>query len=85
MKRKIMKRLLCGIALAALAACGNGSKGGGGDMGGNPDLAPPPCVMNPQTATEILNACTDAQTGDPAKDYPYFPSLAPAGQLPALP
>ena len=27
--------------------------------------------MNPMTATDILNACTTAQTGDPAKDYPY--------------
>ncbi len=79
-----MKRLLCGVALATLAACGNGSKGAG-DMGANPDLAPPPCVMNPQTAVDILNACTDAQTGDPKKDYPYYPSLAPNGTLPKLP
>lgn len=79
-----MMRLLLGAALALLAACGNGGGKGGNDMGGN-DLAPPPCVMNPTTSVEILNACTDAQTGDPAKDYPYFPTLAPNGTLPPLP
>lgn len=84
MRARTMK-LLCGIALATLAACGNGTKGGGNDMGPSPDLAPPPCVMNPQTGVDILNACTDAQTGDPTKDYPYYPALAPNGQLPPLP
>ena len=43
------------------------------------------CVMNPVSATDILNACTDSQTGDATKDAPYFPSLTPAGVLPALP
>lgn len=42
------------------------------------------CVMTPTTATEILNACTDAETGEASKDAPYFPSLAFGGVLPAL-
>ena len=83
MTPKTMMRLCAGLALTLLAACGNGAKGGD-DMGGSPDLAPPPCVMNPTTSVEILNACTDAQTGDPAKDYPYYPALAPNGKLPPL-
>lgn len=70
------------VAVALLAACGNGSKGGG-DMGGG-DMATP-CVMNPTTSVELLNACTTAQSGDPAKDSPYYPSLAPNGTLPPLP
>ena len=81
-----MTRLIrFGVALAAataLAACGNGSKGGG-DMGGG-DMAVA-CVTNPTTSVELLNACTTAQTGDPAKDAPYYPSLAPGGKLPPLP
>jgi hypothetical protein len=84
MTSKTMLRLLGALALTLLAACGNGSKGAS-DMGGSTDLAPPPCVMNPTTSAEILNACTDAQTGDPAKDYPYHPALAPNGNLPPLP
>lgn len=81
-----MTRLIgFGVALAlatTLAACGNGSKGGG-DMGGG-DMAVA-CVTNPTTSVELLNACTTAQTGDPAKDAPYYPSLAPGGKLPPLP
>ncbi len=81
-----MTRLIrFGVAMTlatALAACGNGSKGGG-DMGGG-DMALP-CVANPMTSVELLNACTTAQTGDPAKDSPYYPSLAPGGKLPPLP
>ena len=72
------------LALATtLAGCGNGSKGGG-DMGGAGDMAMG-CVTNPTTSVELLNACTTAQTGDPAKDAPYYPSLAPGGKLPPLP
>jgi hypothetical protein len=73
---------ICLTASLAIAACGsNGAKAG--DMGTNADLAPPPCVTSP--AADVLNACTTAQTGDPAKDYPYFPTLAPKGNLPPLP
>ena len=70
------------LVVALAAACGNGSKGSS-DMGA--DMALPPCVMNPTTSVELLNACTTAQTGDPAKDAPYYPSLAPGGTLPPLP
>ncbi|MDB4967016.1 MAG: hypothetical protein JWN44_2705 [Myxococcales bacterium] len=82
-----LMRFIAAVALATLAGCGNGSKGGAADMATaqNPDLAPAGCVMSPVTPTEILNACTDAQSGEATKDAPYFPSLAPGGTLPALP
>ena len=89
-KKKTLLRLVGALALATLAACGNSNNKGSPDMtttgldGGGADMAPG-CVMNPMTATDILNACTTAQTGDPAKDYPYFPTLAPNGNLPPLP
>jgi hypothetical protein len=53
--------------------------------GGGGDMAQATCAMNPMTNVELLNACTTAQTGDTAKDAPYFPSLAPNGNLPPLP
>ncbi len=80
--KKIL-RLLAALSLGALAACSNNS-GGAADMGGG-DMAQAACVTNPMTNVELLNACTTAQTGDPAKDAPYFPSLAPGGTLPPLP
>jgi hypothetical protein len=80
---KTLKRTLILAALFALAGCNTSTKPR--DMGSEPDLATPPCVMNPMTATDILNACTTSQTGDPTKSYPYFPSLAPGGKLPSLP
>lgn len=90
---KTMLALVVALGLGALvAACSDKSSnngGGGGDMamsgGGGGDMAPPACSMNPMTHEELLNACTTAQTGDPNKDAPYFPSLAPNGNLPPLP
>ncbi len=79
---KTMLRMLATLSLLALAGCGSGHKGGG-DMGA--DGGAPACVMNPMTPVDILNGCTNAQTGDPAKDYPYFPAMAPNGTLPPLP
>jgi hypothetical protein len=62
---------------------------GGGDMammqGSTFDMEQPTCISaTPVSYTDFLNACTNAQSGDPAKDYPYFPTLAPAGVLPPL-
>jgi hypothetical protein len=82
------KMLLAALSLASLVACGKGgSNNGTPDMAmtGGGDMAEPGCVMNPMTNVELLNACTTAQTGDPNKDAPYFPSLAPNGNLPPLP
>jgi hypothetical protein len=84
-------RFVAALALATLAACGNSSNNNSGpDMammtgGGNDMTTQSTCVMNPMTNVELLNACTTAQTGDTAKDAPYFPSLAPNGNLPPLP
>jgi len=85
------RRLVAALALATLAACSSGNSGTPpADMamqqgGGNDMTMMESCVMNPMTPVELLNACTTAQTGDPTKDGPYFPSLAPNGQLPPLP
>ena len=81
--KKAMLRL---VAVATLAVAGAGACGGS-NGNGSPDMAmgQPACVMNPMTSVELLNACTTAQTGDPAKDAPYFPSKAPNGTLPPLP
>jgi hypothetical protein len=46
-----------------------------------PDLAPA-CVTNPMTHIELINACTNADFVD---KMPYYPTLAPNGQLPPLP
>jgi hypothetical protein len=85
--KRFGKRLVLVAATFIVGACGTAAKSPM-DMGqmhhSTPDLAPPPCVMMPTTGNGFLNACTSAQTGDPAKDYPYFPSLAPGGVLPPL-
>jgi hypothetical protein len=85
-------RFVAALALATtVAACGDNNNNAadmamptGGD-GGSGDMAMESCVMNPMTPVELFNACTTAQTGDPTKDAPYFPSLAPNGNLPPLP
>jgi hypothetical protein len=88
--RKRAARFVAALALATtVAACGdNHANGGPADMtttaAGN-DMTTATCATNPMTPVELLNGCTTAQTGDPAKDAPYFPSLAPNGQLPPLP
>ena len=80
-------RIVAALALVGLAACGgNGAPPGDLAMQSQGDMAVlESCVMNPTTPVELLNACTTAQTGDPTKDAPYFPSLAPNGNLPPLP
>ena len=84
------------VGASLLVACGGSSNNNGnpdmamnapGDMahaGSTFDMEQPPCVMNPVSGVDFLNACTDAQSGEPAKDYPYFPMLAPGGVLPPL-
>jgi hypothetical protein len=62
---------------------GSGGTGGTGGTGGGGGGIPA-CVQNPTTPQDLLNGCTNAQTGDPNKDYPYFPAKAPNGQLPPL-
>ena len=83
-----MRRAALTTALLAGACGGSSHKSDGGVDGGTmtagTDLAPPPCVMNPQSGADILNGCTNSTTGDPAKDYPYHPKLAPNGNLPPL-
>jgi hypothetical protein len=48
---------------------------------GNPDLSPV-CSTNPMTHLELINACTNADSVD---KMPFYPTLAPNGQLPPLP
>jgi hypothetical protein len=86
MTTKMIVRLVAGLALATtVAACDDNTPAGTPDMAAGPDMATAGCVMNPQSGTDILNACTDSETGDATKDAPYFPSLTPGGVLPALP
>lgn len=96
MSAKILIRAgLMALVVSSVSACGgsnnnkggtDGSTNGGADMTGPitvpPDMSPPPCIANPVSGNDFLNACTSAQTGDPAKNYPYFPKLAPGGNLP---
>ena len=95
---KMMLRAgLVALVACTVVACGgsgnkSGSDGGSPPVGSDmskvvespPDLATPPCVMDPTTGNDFLNACTTAQTGDPKKDYPYYPKLAPHGNLPPI-
>jgi hypothetical protein len=48
---------------------------------GNPDLEPA-CNATPMTHAELINACTPADSVD---KMPFYPTLAPNGQLPPLP
>lgn len=92
--KNLIRAGLMALVVSSVTACGgNGNKSGsdggtpaGADMTGPPaspaDMSPPPCIANPVSGTDFLNACTSAQTGDPAKNYPYFPKLAPGGNLP---
>jgi hypothetical protein len=91
-RKTTIGRFVAALALATLAACGNNSNNdmGSPDMamnmgGGNDMTQAATCVMNPMTSVELLNACTTAQSGDTTKDSPYYPSLAPGGNLPPLP
>lgn len=59
-----------------------GSGGGGGGMG-NADMAFV-CVQNPMTNDDFLNSCAPAGV-DSVNIDPFYPSLAPNGQLPQLP
>jgi hypothetical protein len=87
----IVRALLVGALLTFAACDDDGDSGGAKDLAASPgDLAVAPdlavaCVANPDGGEDILNACTTAQTGDPAKDHPYFPAKAAGGVLPALP
>ncbi|HEY1690997.1 MAG TPA: hypothetical protein VGG39_02480 [Polyangiaceae bacterium] len=86
-----MRWLVLGAACAAMA-CGRGSgaaatpgaDAGAGDVASPADAGgPAPCVTNPQTYLEIINACTDAQAVD--KDVNLAPMSAADGGLRPLP
>jgi len=79
-----MKTILMSVALAATFAMGcDDAKNSSAnrDLAGSPDLAPT-CITNPTTHEGLLNACTDAQSYEKT---PFYPTLAPSGELPALP
>ncbi len=79
-----MKTILLSVLLVATLATGcDDAKNSAAnpDLAGRPDLAPS-CVTNPTTHEGLLNACTDAEPYDKA---PFYPMLAPGGELPALP
>jgi hypothetical protein len=81
------------LALAALlcAACGNDdatslasspepAPGAGGTSGETPE-EPPPCVQDPVTHLDIINACTSAVG---VRKTPQLTGLNPDGSLPPL-
>lgn len=79
-----MKTLFLFASIATFAACGSNSNNGadaGADGSTATDMTPG-CVSNPITHTELLNACTTAESYD---KQPFYPTLAPNGQLPSLP
>lgn len=72
------------LPLVLAIACGDdGNRGAPRDAAPQPDASTePPCVQNPTTYLEIINACTDA-----VKIYKdsHPPLLNPDGTLPPLP
>jgi hypothetical protein len=100
MTKKIILSLAVGLTLALSAAagtigCGGGGNGGsgggggggtagggGGGGGGDADMGFV-CVANPMMGDEFLNGCAPA-TVDKVEISPFYPTLAPAGVLPAL-
>jgi hypothetical protein len=95
----MLKNILLACAVVALCACEDnkpsnnnnpdmamGGGGNTGDMagggGGNPDMAPS-CFDNPMTNDQLLNSCTTAAI-DKVDITPFYPTLAPNGQLPTL-
>ncbi|HYV49066.1 MAG TPA: hypothetical protein VFA20_29605 [Myxococcaceae bacterium] len=74
-----MRALLVILAMSAVSACGGGGHGppDGGTDGGDR----PPCVTNPTTHLELINACTTAQQ---IEKNPVLPLLLPDGGLPPL-
>lgn len=80
-----MRTLLLFAAVALCAACGSKANNAGADAGTDASTSAdmtPGCVSNPITHTELLNACTTAESYD---KQPFYPTLAPNGQLPSLP
>ena len=85
-----MKTFLATITVAVLSAalavglsaagCGSNS-GTSADLEGNSN-ADGGCVTNPTTHVEIINRCTSAESYD---KIPFYPMLAPNGELPMLP
>jgi hypothetical protein len=91
----MLKNILIALALVTAAACGEDN-----NTNTFPDMAHPPstdmamqqptpdmsfvCFDNPTTNDELLNSCAPA-TVDKVDIVPFFPTLAPNGQLPALP
>lgn len=85
--------LVMGLVGALLVACsdsGNNGKdmGTGDDMEVKPDLSmteqpdlAPACFTNPTTHIMLINACTSADFVD---KMPFYPTLAPNGQLPSI-
>jgi hypothetical protein len=69
--------------VAGLAACGSSNNTAPDMAGTNPDMGAS-CSMNPMTNDELLNGCTTAAI-DHVDITPFYPTLAPNGQLPALP
>ncbi len=99
MSKKIIASLALGLMLAASGAAsvigcsnkgsggsggggGGGSAGGGGGGGGGADMAFV-CVANPTSDPDFLNSCAPAGVDSVLID-PFFPAMAPNGNLPTI-
>jgi hypothetical protein len=80
-----MRNITVVLLLAGLAAgCGDGGGQQLPDAGGEPDAYNPPCVTNPKTHEEILNACVKADV-EKIDKRPVLPLMGSDGTLPVLP
>ncbi len=71
------------LIASSAATCGGDENNNSPDAGPDVD-APPPCVMNPQSHTDLLNACTSADV-EKIDKKPVLPLLQANGTLPPLP
>ncbi len=74
----------CALPLVVALACGACPSGASRsiDLGGQTTDLAPSCVVTPTSHLELLNACTNAESFD---KQPFYPTLAPDGELPPLP
>ena len=88
MKTNILLSVAAGLLSLAVVGCGgNGTTGndmGGTHGGGGPDMMQPACVKNPMSDPDFLNSCPPAGV-DKFDITPFYPALAPNGQLPTIP
>ncbi|WP_394847788.1 hypothetical protein LZC95_10035 [Pendulispora brunnea] len=81
-----MRRIMFAIGITLFMQSGLGCSSNDSPASPQRDAGPniPPCVQNPKTHEEILNACT-ADGVEKIEKKPALPLLGPNGERPALP